>query len=276
MKIMDVVRDFEGKSNSERRSLVKRYLSKNKIKFIGEQFSVFGVPRENIIVELGKGKDEIILSAHYDKVLGSPGANDNASGVACLLYIADKLRKRRSKNRLKVIFFDAEEGIPPFTYCIGSEKYVEKHGTSNLIGAYNLEMVGNGDMIGIWSVLDKDTDDPVLKTLISAIKKGKLRYDTGSSKSIFASDHLSFRRAGFRSAYSLTALRSEEKNKIKQFIAHSPFESIMIYLFEGRKLPSLLRTYHNRHDKSSLLSEKTLKNVADVVFEAALRLDKTA
>src|SRR5512145_124771 len=50
-----------------------------------------GVWSENLEIEIrgGKRASEIVLAgAHYDTVSGSPGADDNASGVAALLEIA--------------------------------------------------------------------------------------------------------------------------------------------------------------------------------------------
>ena len=40
---------------------------------------------ENIIVRFGHGEKKIVVGAHYDAVEGSPGADDNGSGVAVVL-----------------------------------------------------------------------------------------------------------------------------------------------------------------------------------------------
>ena len=59
---------------------------------VGRQsYQVEGRPCENLEVELpgsGHAEEIVIIGAHYDSVFGSPGANDNASGVAALLTIA--------------------------------------------------------------------------------------------------------------------------------------------------------------------------------------------
>lgn len=58
---------------------------------------------------------EIILAgAHYDTVPGSPGADDNASGVAALIEIARHLTSRPTGRTLKLVAFVNEE--PPFFY----------------------------------------------------------------------------------------------------------------------------------------------------------------
>jgi len=76
-----------------------------------------GVLSENLEVTLpGKSKpNEIILiGAHYDTVLGSPGANDNASGVAALLEISRKFAQLVPERSVHFVAFVNEE--PPFFY----------------------------------------------------------------------------------------------------------------------------------------------------------------
>jgi hypothetical protein len=42
----------------------------------------------------------ILIGAHYDSVFGSPGANDNGSGVAALLALARRFSEKQSERRL--------------------------------------------------------------------------------------------------------------------------------------------------------------------------------
>jgi uncharacterized protein with PIN domain len=68
--------------------------------------------------------DEIILAgAHYDTVLGSPGADDNASAVAALIELARMLRGAALRRSVKLVAFVNEE--PPFFYFgqMGSRIY---------------------------------------------------------------------------------------------------------------------------------------------------------
>lgn len=53
----------------------------------------------------------IIIGAHYDSEPGSPGADDNASGVAALLTIAETLSRlpQRTKRSVLLAFWDGEE-----------------------------------------------------------------------------------------------------------------------------------------------------------------------
>ena len=48
-----------------------------------------GTAVSHIVAEIsGNGPEIIVLGAHYDSVLGSPGANDNGSGAAAVLALA--------------------------------------------------------------------------------------------------------------------------------------------------------------------------------------------
>ena len=65
----------------------------------------------------------VLVGAHYDSVPGSPGANDNASGVAALIEIARMLHGSRMQRTLKLVAFVNEEA--PFFYFgeMGSKIY---------------------------------------------------------------------------------------------------------------------------------------------------------
>lgn len=80
-----------------------------------QRYTAYGVPSENLEVVLqGEGRpSEIILAgAHYDTVRGSPGADDNASGVAALLEIGRWLSGLELARTVRLVAFVNEE--PPF------------------------------------------------------------------------------------------------------------------------------------------------------------------
>ena len=67
---------------------------------------------------------EIVLAgAHYDTVPGSPGADDNASGVAAILELARLLREAQPARTIRLVAFVNEE--PPFFFWgeMGSKVY---------------------------------------------------------------------------------------------------------------------------------------------------------
>jgi len=65
----------------------------------------------------------ILVGAHYDTVPGSPGADDNASGVAVLLAIAEILSTNPPRRPIHFVAFDLEEyGLVGSTTCAQSWK----------------------------------------------------------------------------------------------------------------------------------------------------------
>ncbi|MBM3985324.1 MAG: M28 family peptidase [Planctomycetes bacterium] len=85
----------------------------------------------------------LALSAHYDSVLQSPGADDNGSGVAVLLELARRLSAGGFGRELRLLFFDAEEpGL------IGSGAWLLQRDEADLrrcAGLINLETMGFTD-----------------------------------------------------------------------------------------------------------------------------------
>ena len=60
----------------------------------------------------GRSPRVLVVGAHYDSVEGSPGANDNASGVAVLLELARALRGTTPEATIRFVAFANEE--PPY------------------------------------------------------------------------------------------------------------------------------------------------------------------
>lgn len=73
------------------------------------RFEVRGKLHQNLILDLGSGpQPPLLIGAHYDAVLGSPGADDNATGVAALLLLAEVLSSNLSRP-VRLVAFDLEE-----------------------------------------------------------------------------------------------------------------------------------------------------------------------
>ncbi len=88
------------------------------------------------------GKELLLIGAHYDTVLGSPGADDNASSLAVLLELARVLAPMGGQLKLQFAAFSLEE-----SGFIGSTAYlntIEEKGDA-IWGAIILECVGYTD-----------------------------------------------------------------------------------------------------------------------------------
>lgn len=89
------------------------------------QFQVRSTIHKNLILNLppcsGQTKQKtapILIGAHYDGVPGTPGADDNATGVAVLLELARAFATQPARYPIRLVAFDMEEyGL------LGSTKY---------------------------------------------------------------------------------------------------------------------------------------------------------
>jgi Zn-dependent M28 family amino/carboxypeptidase len=89
-----------------------------------DSYEVHGQACHNIEAEIpGTRPNVVLIGAHYDSVFGSPGANDNGSGVAALLALARRFAGKPAQQTLRFIAFVNEE--PPYflTEQMGSLVY---------------------------------------------------------------------------------------------------------------------------------------------------------
>ena len=90
-------------------------------------------------------RDEIVLvGAHYDSVIGSPGANDNATGTAGLLEIGNLLSGKKLKRTIRLVAFVNEESPFFATKNMGSYVYAQRSRErgENIRGMISLETLG--------------------------------------------------------------------------------------------------------------------------------------
>ena len=89
----------------------------------------------------------LVLAAHYDSARGTPGANDNATGVAAVLELARLLKEAKPARTLRFVFFVNEE--PPFfqTDAMGSVVYAKRchDDKENVIAMLTPETIGYYD-----------------------------------------------------------------------------------------------------------------------------------
>jgi Peptidase family M28 len=78
-----------------------------------DTYEIRGQACHNIETEIpGVSPEIILIGAHYDSVSGSPGANDNGSGVAAMLALARRFAGKTGKHTLRFVAFVNEE--PPY------------------------------------------------------------------------------------------------------------------------------------------------------------------
>ena len=110
-----------------------------------DTYEIGGRAFRNVIAELpGTAKQVVVIGAHYDTVPGTPGADDNASGVAVLLELARLLRGFRPAPVIRWVAFTLEE--PPYyrSALMGSRVHARKcrERAEQVAGMISLEMLG--------------------------------------------------------------------------------------------------------------------------------------
>ena len=113
-----------------------------------QTFDVDGGTSRNVVAWWpGARRYPIVLGAHMDSVAGSPGANDNASGVAVLLEIARLTRRTAYAGFLRFVAFGSEEYGADGRHHVGSQVFVERlgpKGRRKLAGMVSVDMVADG------------------------------------------------------------------------------------------------------------------------------------
>lgn len=146
----------------------------------------------NIIVTLGSGPRDLVLSAHFDAAVGSEGltagALDNGAGVITLVRLADRLRTERLRHRVRLVFFDMEEAG-----LVGSRHHVARLDRSRVAAAINIDVVGVGNtvMLGPSRHPGNEALYGAAESVCARIGQPCMRFPTYA-----ASDDISFQRAG--------------------------------------------------------------------------------
>ena len=113
-----------------------------------QRFSVDSKTSRNVVARWpGARRYPIVLGAHMDSVARSPGANDNASGVAVLLEIARLVRGTSYAGFLRFVAFGSEEYGTDGRHHVGSQEFVERlgeMGRARLAGMVSIDMVADG------------------------------------------------------------------------------------------------------------------------------------
>jgi len=131
---------------SERRlaaveGFIEREFKRYGLSVESDTFTYWGKNYRNVIGRAGPDRNAplIILGAHFDSVEGSPGADDNASGVAVLLEAARNLSRMRLRSPVLFCAFNLEE-----LNMIGSTHFAKKlkAAGARVKGMVSLEMVG--------------------------------------------------------------------------------------------------------------------------------------
>lgn len=139
-------RTFRNSKNLERTAaFIEDHFKNAGGRLKNQTFSVSGTEFRNVSAFFGpETGPRIIIGAHYDSHGATPGADDNASGVAGLIELGYLLQQHPPSTRVELVAYPLEE--PPFfaTKKMGSyfhAQSVSKSGES-VLGVIVLEMIG--------------------------------------------------------------------------------------------------------------------------------------
>ncbi|HEY7318813.1 MAG TPA: M28 family peptidase [Candidatus Binatia bacterium] len=125
-------------------SFVEKELRSYGLEVESDYFSYRGRTFRNLIGHQGDKQNGslIVLGAHFDSVQGTPGADDNASGVAVLLEAARLLARAQMRSRALFCAFNLEE-----LNMVGSGYFAKKlkSAGTKVDAMVSLEMVGYAD-----------------------------------------------------------------------------------------------------------------------------------
>ncbi len=117
------------------------------------------VTTSNVIAEkAGKNTSNVVMvGAHLDSVETGPGINDNGSGSAAILEVAEQMAKVKPQNTVRFAWWGAEESV-----LVGSTFYVNNLSDEEFgkIALYlNFDMVGSRNHV--FFVYDGDDSDGI-------------------------------------------------------------------------------------------------------------------
>lgn len=139
-------------------------------KYLGERFTSAGARVEvqeytvdgrkyyNVIASYGPEQGaRLVVGAHYDTCCELPGADDNTSGVAGLLALAQLLAKTELKQRIDLVAFTLEE--PPFfrTQGMGSAQHAKMLADAKV----EVRLMISLEMIGYFTDVPDTQDYPL-------------------------------------------------------------------------------------------------------------------
>lgn len=222
---------------------------------------------ENVIGYIdNKAENTVVIGAHYDHLgMGGEGslyregeaihngADDNASGVAMMLHLADSLQKKdspKNNNYLFIAFSGEEEGLLGSNYFVKNPTIDTKKVTYML----NMDMVGRLNSENTLAVYGVGTS-PILKQAVNA-NAGDLNIAENES-GVGPSDHTSFYLADIPVLHFFTGQHEDY---------HKPSDDTEKVNFEGMELVSnYIFSIIKDLDSQKKLPFKKTKNESEVV-----------
>jgi hypothetical protein len=239
-----------------------------------------GYSGQNIIAHLGgqaPGHKRFLLTAHYDAVSVSPGADDDGSGVAGILAAADILSKYKFKYSVDFVAFDLEEesgaGSKAFLDSLGS-------GKDDIAGVLNIDMIGHCSEANGSQEIPQEIAEVFPKEMTSLVNsgdKGDFVLDISNESSKALSD--TFGECVSRFVPSLPAITLVVPDKREFEVPgmadgdHGRFwQRGCIAIFIGEGGPTRNPYYHSKDDKLEYIDYTYLCKTVKAIIASAIAL----
>jgi len=216
------------RSSIENRQEARAFLSELFKRFgLDPKRQAYGVEGENIFAVLSCGKPAaaaVVFGAHYDTARTSPGANDNASGVAAVAAVAQQMKRVRKRSRDVIfVFFDEEErglrGSRAFAQLLKDEGRI-------VHSVHTIDQMG-WDQDGDRAIELEVPYDGAQELYASAAKALKMNITIHITKET-GSDHSAFRKLGFKAV----GITEEYRNKDTTPFIHRPGDTYETISFD--------------------------------------------
>ncbi len=179
-----------GIGNREGRGLLRALETGSNLEVRVSKAPLAQQPSRNVVAELNNDIEDdetLVIGAHYDTTPNSPGANDNGSGVAAALVVAEELSDDELPFDLRFVLFGSEEiGLNGSFAHVGGLAEGE---SENILVMINLDVVGTGVLTGIGS-------ESMVELAVEAAESIGIELGVVDLPAGYGSDHIAFRLAG--------------------------------------------------------------------------------
>lgn len=216
----------------------------------------------NVVVTLGQGDRDLLLTAHYDAKVLKDGSLagavvDNAGSVVALVQAAGVLKGQPLKHRLRIIFFDQEElGL------LGARAYAAGPDAGRIDAVINFDINAYGDTPFF--------ADPAEAPLAGAVRAACLAAarDCLAFPAYPPSDHLAFRKAGV-AATSISILPAREAHQL--WLAFNAGQTSGL---PDDFVPRILGLIHTPDDVMAAVEPETVEQAGRLAVELVRAADR--
>ena len=260
---------LQSDSNAGRLQALREILKAHGIPFEVQTFTSDRGEGHNLVAAFGAGGREIVVGAHYDAVklkdgTLSRGMVDDGAGVIALVRLAEALRGRPLRHRVRVAFFDQEE-----VGLLGSKAFLAARKPADAVVAanVNVDIVAYGDTL-VFGGGKGDANDPLVRALLRVCAARRLSC-LEFSPHFPAGDDRSFNAAGIPNV-SIGFVPAVEAHQLWLMLNGGKDSGLK----EGF-VPDTLHNMHSTADTLEKVDPATIDRTSGLLQDLVLELDST-